>query len=76
MRKYYRVLFNQRPGDVRKQRKAIGELLSSGPATISELAPQLESSENVVLWNLIAMVRWGSVEIVEERDNELVYRLK
>ncbi len=76
MRKYYRVLFNQRQGDVRKQRKAIGDLLSNGPATVSELAPQLESAENIVLWNLIAMVRWGTVEIVEERDDELVYRLK
>ena len=76
MSKHYRGLFHQKRGDVRKQRGVISELLSRGPATVSELASQLESPESVVLWNLIAMMRWGSVDIAEERDNELVYRLK
>lgn len=67
--------FEQKRGAIRKQRKAIKEVLESGPASVTEIAGKLEFEKKLVLWNLMGMLRWGDVDIVDERDHELIYAL-
>ncbi len=75
MNGFFVKLFKQKRSDVRKQREAIWGVLSRKSSTISEMGDELSMPKNVILWNLLAMLRWGQVEIVEETDEELVYAL-
>ncbi len=72
----YTSFFKQKRGAIRKQRAVIQAVLESGPATVSEISEQVDVAKNLVVWNLIGMLRWGMVEIVEEHGPELVYALK
>ncbi|MBD3406981.1 MAG: hypothetical protein GF411_12760 [Candidatus Lokiarchaeota archaeon] len=67
--------FKQKRGAIRKQRKAIKEVLESGPASVSDISEKVEFDKKLILWNLMGMLRWGDVDIVDERDHELVYAL-
>jgi hypothetical protein len=76
MSKMFAQYFNQKRGDVRKQRKAIGEVLQGGPASISKIAGATEMEKDLVVWNLMGMLRWGDVEVAGEENHEMVYTLK
>ncbi len=76
MSKTFAKYFTQKRGDVRKQRKAIGEFLKSGPASVSKITEATELEKDLVVWNLMAMLRWGEVEVAGEENHEMVYKMK
>ena len=72
----YTSFFKQKRGAIRKQRAVIQQVLDLGPATVSDISEQADLAKNLVVWNIIGMLRWGMIEIVEEHGPELVYALK
>lgn len=76
MRMVFGGFFNQKQGDVRKQRKALQEELKKGPTSVSMLSDATHLEKKLVMWNLMSMLRWGVVEISGEEDHELVFALK
>ncbi|MFW9975159.1 MAG: hypothetical protein ACFFDQ_07845 [Candidatus Thorarchaeota archaeon] len=68
--------FTQKRGDVRKQRKTIGDFLREGPASVSKIAEATKFETDLVVWNLMGMLRWGEVEVTGEENNEMVYAVK
>jgi hypothetical protein len=68
--------FSQKRGDVRKQRKAIEDVLKGGPSTVSKIAEATKFEKNLVVWNLLGMLRWGQAEVASEEGEELTYILK
>jgi hypothetical protein len=76
MSKMFTNFFSQKRGDIRKQRKAIEEILTQGPSTVSTIAESSGYDKNLVVWNLMGMLRWGQVEIASEEGDELTYVLK
>ncbi|TFG07806.1 hypothetical protein EU522_00395 [Candidatus Thorarchaeota archaeon] len=76
MSKMFTAFFSQKRGDVRKQRKAITEVLQAGPSTVSKISETVGFDKNLVLWNLMGMLRWGEVEVASEEGEELTYVLK
>jgi len=76
MSKMFVGFFSQKRGDVRKQRKAIEDVLKTGPSTVSKLAEATGFEKNLVVWNLMGMLRWGVVEVTSEEGDELTYILK
>jgi predicted transcriptional regulator len=73
---HFDVFFAQKKSDVRKQRSAIKEILSGSPATITEISEKTQMSKDLILWNLMGMLRWGIVEISGENSCELIYALR
>jgi len=76
MSKMFVDFFSQKRGDVRKQRKAIHDVLEAGPSTVSMISERVGFEKNLVLWNLMGMLRWGEIEIASEEGEELTYVLK
>ena len=76
MSKMFGRYFSQKRGDVRKQRKAIADVLSGGPTPISKIAEATKFETDLVVWNLMGMLRWGEVEVASEENHELVYKLR
>ena len=72
----YTSFFKQKRGAIRKQRAVIQGVLELGPATVSEISEQSGLAKNMIVWNMIGMLRWGLVEIVEDHGAELTYALK
>jgi predicted transcriptional regulator len=68
--------FSQKRGDIRKQRTAIEEILQAGPSTVSKIAETTRFEKNLVMWNLMGMLRWGVVDVASEEGEELTYVLK
>lgn len=58
------------------QRKAIHEILESGPTTVSDISEKVEFGKPVTFWSLLSMLRWGEVAVIGEEQHELVYGLK
>ncbi|RLI60006.1 MAG: hypothetical protein DRO93_07715 [Candidatus Thorarchaeota archaeon] len=69
----FRRFFQQNRSEVRKQRRAITEALSLGPATVSDLAARTNLPKEMIVWNLIGLLRWGEVDIVGDNGGELIY---
>jgi hypothetical protein len=76
MSRMFSQFFNQKRGEVRKQRKAIDEFLQAGPASVSKIAESTKMETDLVVWNLMGMLRWGEVEVAGEENDEMVYALK
>ena len=76
MSRMFGQFFTQKRGDVRKQRKAITEALKAGPASVSKITEATEFEKDLVVWNLMGMLRWGDVEVAGEENHEMVYTLK
>ncbi len=76
MSKMFVSFFSQKRGEVRKQRKAIEDVLTSGPSTVSKIAEATGFEKNLIVWNLMGMLRWGTVEVASEAGEELTYVLK
>jgi len=68
--------FDQNYGDVMTQRKSLLQALSDGPVRVSQIAEKAEIPKKVAIWNLLAMLRWGDVEIAGEEHHELVFALR
>ena len=76
MRMVFGEFFKQKQGNIRRQRKALEEELKKGPTSLSILADVMQLEKQLVMWNLMSMLRWGIVEISGEEDHELVFALK
>ena len=76
MSRMFTNFFSQKRGDVRKQRSAIEEVLKAGPSTVSKIADTTGFEKNLVVWNLMGMLRWGFVDVASEEGEELTYVLK
>jgi hypothetical protein len=76
MKLQFGEFFNQKQGEVRRQREALEIELKEGPARVSTLAEATNLKKDVVMWNLLGMLRWGKVEVSGEEDHELVFALK
>ncbi|MHA2026860.1 MAG: hypothetical protein ACW98U_13255 [Candidatus Thorarchaeota archaeon] len=76
MRLLFGEFFNQKQGEVRRQRKALTEALKKGPTSVSLLSDATQLEKELVMWNLMGMLRWGVVEVSGEEDHELVFALK
>ncbi len=74
--KRFEPFFEQKRSDIRKQRQEIQLILSKGSATVSDIAGKSELEKDLIVWNLMALLKWGKVEIAGEENHELVYRLK
>jgi predicted transcriptional regulator len=72
----FESFFHQKAGAVRKQREAIEKILTVGPSTVSAIADATGYEKNLVLWNLMGMLRWGVIEVEGEGEHELSYVLK
>ena len=72
----YDHYFHQKKGDVRKQRESIKKALSAGPSTVSALHKFTKFPKDLLVWNLVGMMRWGEVEVTGEDENELIYSIK
>lgn len=69
-------MFKQKRGVIRKQRRSIEDVLANGPAMVSEIAAETDLEKSQVVWNLVGMLRWGDIEIVDDNGEELIYGLK
>ena len=76
MSKLFVSFFHQKVGAVRKQRGAIEKILTAGPSTVSAIAESTGYEKDLVLWNILGMMRWGTVEVASEEGHELAYVLK
>jgi len=76
MSRLFSNYFTQKRGAVRTQREAIEDVLKNGPASISKIAEKTMYSKDLVVWNLMGMLRWGVVETVAEESHEMVFALK
>ncbi|MFW9793556.1 MAG: hypothetical protein ACFFEE_04585 [Candidatus Thorarchaeota archaeon] len=76
MRKLFGDFFNQKQRVVRRDRKALQEELKKGPKSVSTLADATRLKTDLVMWNLMGMLRWGIVEVSGEENHELVFALK
>ena len=76
MSRMFAQYFTQKRGDVRKQRKDITEALQAGPASVSKITEATEFEKDLVVWNLMGMLRWGEVEVEGEEEHEMIYKLK
>lgn len=76
MSRLFAGYFTQKRGDVRTQRMAIENVLKTGPASISKIAESTMYAKDLVVWNLMGMLRWGIVEAIGEENHEMVFVLK
>ena len=60
----------------KKRGLIINELRARGPLTIPELSKATGLEAHAVLVYLIALRQFGKVDIVDEKDDQLVYALK
>jgi hypothetical protein len=51
-------------------------VLKAGPTTISAIAESTGFAKDLIFWNLLGMLKWGTVEIADEHGDELTYALK
>jgi hypothetical protein len=68
--------FNQNPTVTYLQRRDIEKILHLGPASVTEIAEKVYYEKQLVVWNLLGMLRWGKVDVVGEKNHELVFALK
>ena len=57
-------------------RSTIARRLNESPSTISEISKTTKLETHYILENLLAMMKWNRVEIVDEKNREYVYALK
>jgi len=57
-------------------RSTIASRLRESPSTISEISKATKLETDYILENLLAMMKWNRVEIVDEKKREYVYALK
>ncbi len=58
------------------ERSTIIKHLDAGPQTITYLAKKTKFDSDVVLWNLLAMMKWNQIEIVGVDKREYIYGKK
>ena len=76
MNKLFTNYFKQPTGVIREERAAIEIILKSEPSTITSIVKITGYAKDLILWNLLAMMKWGVVEIASEEGDELTYKIK
>ncbi len=76
MSRMFKEFFSQKRGDVRKQRAAIKAILQKGPSNVTKISEETRYAKELVVWNLMGMLKWGDVEVVAEEEGELTYGIK
>ncbi|MHA3964342.1 MAG: hypothetical protein AM325_012485 [Candidatus Thorarchaeota archaeon SMTZ1-45] len=76
MSRLFSSYFTQKKSDIHEQRSAIEKVLKGGPASISKIAKTTNYEKDLIVWNLMGMLRWGVVEITGEEEHEMVFVLK
>ncbi len=74
--KRFAPFFEQKRSLIRQQRQSIQLMLKDGPATVTQIADRTDLEKDLIVWNLMGLLKWGKVEVVGEKDDELVYGLK
>ncbi|MHA1484966.1 MAG: hypothetical protein ACTSPR_06575 [Candidatus Thorarchaeota archaeon] len=65
--------FEQNAHETQKQRRSILSALSSGPSTIANLVSKTSIPENLVVWNIMGLLKWGDVEVAGEKNHQILY---
>ncbi len=73
--KHFGDMFYQNKRETEKQRLKIFEVLKGKQLSVSEISSELGLEKPVVLWNLLGMLRWGQVDVLEG-DGELIFVTK
>lgn len=68
--------FEQKRSDIRQQRKIIKEALGGGANTVTLITKKTDLAPELVVWNLMGMLKWGDIEVKGEENHELVYAIK
>lgn len=68
--------FHQNYGIVKEERLSIMKVLTKNPATATELVEIVNIPKEQLIWNLLGLLKWGDIEVTDERDHELVYSAK
>jgi hypothetical protein len=76
MSKLFNAFFFQKRGHVRKQRDTILKILEKGPSNVTKIAEETGMAKDLVVWNMMGMLKWGEVEVVAEEEGELTYTIK
>lgn len=76
MSKLFNQFFFQKRSDVRKQRDTIKKFLEKGPSNVTKIHEETGMAKNLIVWNLMGMLKWGDVEVVAEEEGELTYGIK
>ncbi|MFW9908172.1 MAG: hypothetical protein ACFFEF_06320 [Candidatus Thorarchaeota archaeon] len=74
--KRFAPFFEQKQNEVRNQRQIIQLALSEEPASVSRLAEKTGMAKDLIVWNLMGLLKWGKIVIAGEKNNELIYSLK
>ncbi|MDF1539849.1 MAG: hypothetical protein P1Q69_13195 [Candidatus Thorarchaeota archaeon] len=74
--KHFAPFFEQKRSEIRKQRQGIQLTLKDGPASVTQIAKKTDFEKDLIVWNLIGLLKWGKIEVVGEENHELVYGLK
>ncbi len=74
--KQFSLYFKQKHSNVRQQRKMIKEALSGGANTVTVISQKTGLATELVVWNLLGMLKWGDIEVAGEENHELVYSMK
>jgi predicted ArsR family transcriptional regulator len=59
----------------RERNLIVQEMKSHGSLTVEDLSKKVDLEKSKILKHLIAMRQFGKVQVVGERDNQLVYDL-
>jgi len=70
------VYFKQNTSAIQDQRAAISKILKTGSTTIHVIAAATGFAKDLIFWNLLGMLKWGTVEVENEHGEELTYALK
>lgn len=68
--------FQQKHSEVRQQRGWIADALKAGANTVSKISQKTEMPKDLVVWNLMGMLKWGTIEVAGEENHELLYAVK
>lgn len=68
--------FKQNTSAIEEQRATISNVLKTGPTTISAIAQATGYPKDLIFWNILGMLKWGTIEVENEHGEELTYALK
>ena len=74
--KRFASFFEQKHSEVRRQRKLIKEALFGGANTVARISDTTDMPEDLVLWNIMGLLKWGELEVIGHEHHEVMYALK
>ncbi|TFF95845.1 hypothetical protein EU546_02540 [Candidatus Thorarchaeota archaeon] len=76
MSRMFNEFFSQKRVDVREQRATIKSILEKAPSNVTKISEETKYPKELVVWNLMGMLKWGDIEVIAEEDGELTYGIK